>query len=271
MVFNPLPGYPQITNLEIFNQSYLTINVMNVLSLIRTYTEKPISINRIADFPDPRFQNFKGYFGIGTDKGDTIKIWISDDFPEQVLVHELLHVLLRFEGYPEIFRDLNYLKKYIGKTAANQNLIDNLQSVLSSTIDHQIIYPRMGSIAELRTEDYFETLVRAKTNRVNKKNKNSLRYKNIDVFYRQQDLNVLFDLQAFGPSSQLLIQKYSNTYPELYSYFQALNSFVQETGFSTPIVAKESAEKILSGIIEYGEKHNLDQRVNNLWRCLFVK
>jgi len=93
----------------------------------------------------------------------------------------------------------------------------------------------------------------------------------MDVFYRQQDINVLFDLQTFGPSGQSLIGKYANAYPDLYAYFLTLNSSVQETGFSTPALLKQSAEKILSGLIEYGERRKLDQRVNNLWRCLFVR
>jgi len=168
VIFSGQPGFTQMTNLEIYNQSYLTTNVLEIVSLIRKYSDKPITINHIADFPDPRFLHFKGYGGISTDKGDKIKVWLSDNFPEQVLVHELLHVLLRYEGYPEVHRYIGDVDKYIGKTVADERMSDELQSVFSSTIDHQVIYPRMRSMPELETKEYFEALTQTKGSRKNK-------------------------------------------------------------------------------------------------------
>ncbi len=259
----------QISNLQIFNKAYLTENVLDVISSIRKYTDKKICVYDIKTFPDKRFQNFKNYFGISSDKGENIEIWLSENFPEQVLVHELLHILLRLEGFPEIYRNENYIRETVG--TSNINLIDNIQSILSSTIDHQIIYTRMKDNEKLEPESYIQALIEMKFKRLHKTEQGSKKYRNIEIFYRQQDLFVLFDLHIFGELSKKLQIEYSKMHPELVSFFNTLNTSVQKIGFDSPIQAKKSADYIITSIIRFGDVNNLDRRINNLWRCLFVK
>ncbi len=71
--------------------------------------------------------------------GDNIRVYVSKEYPESTIVHELLHVILRLQGYPTVAVDETRVTTQLPE--AMRACMPVLRGSLASTADHPEIYP----------------------------------------------------------------------------------------------------------------------------------
>lgn len=237
---------------------------------IAKLTDKPIIITSLDELAvSSGLQGIEGYLGAAKENDDNIIIAINSNKPEShesTFVHELLHIMINYEGFPKVFINEQFIKKNLPQKL--WALLPKLQAYFSSVLHHPVIYKRMREIYNIDMGVYFNGLLVQKMNRFNsKKNKNDQEV----VFSNQQDIldGLEYCYYEAEQRTKILCQfrKKSNS---AYNMCLDLQRAINKIGILNPQSCKISAEIIKSRIIKYGEKRNLGV-LNNMWEALDIK
>lgn len=208
------------------------------------------------------------YLGATKESNDHITVALNPNKPdtnEATFVHELLHIMLDYEGFPNILINESYATTNIPPPLWSQ--LPKLQSYFSSVLEHPEIYRRMRENYDLDMERYFNALLTQKLNRFNKK-----KWRNDQemVFSNQQD--ILDGLEYFYYSanqSEQILSCFRNNSESSYNSCLRLHEKIEKIGTHTPYSCHKSAKAIKAHIIKYGEKRNLSL-LNNMWKALDI-
>lgn len=242
-----------------------TENTIKALEMLRTYTDKPVVRRAINELDS-------SYLGVLDETRVSIDVYLSEKSPEESFIHEILHQILKYEGFPKVSINEDFVEDYItplisGNEQRVHYVLEVLRNDFSSTIQHPEVYRRMRSFP-LDFEAYFEIEYSQKLERFQKGiPKSNEQY----YFYRQQDILIGCDYLLWGNQGKMLFKKLSEYYPDTYSSFLSLHKDIAEIGFATPKTAFQSAKLIREHIIKYGKRHGLKNKYNRLWEALEIR
>lgn len=164
-----------------------TTSAETALALLATLSDKPVQvvdIQQLAALPITSY--FGAYLGANKETQSNFIVYLNQSYPERVqeavFFHEVLHLLLKYEGFPQITVNLN-----IGRTL-RPNLLDSLVKLrihFASVIDHHIVFTRMRQLIGFDLSEYFDVQVSQKQLRLHRAWEPNTFIRN---FYAQQDI-----------------------------------------------------------------------------------
>jgi hypothetical protein len=243
-----------------------TRNTERALETLRAYTGKRILIRPLEEFSHPSFSPSASYLGIVDETQGEIIIYLSGQCPEQTLVHEVLHKVLDYEGFPNAWIEPGLA----GRLPAEMlRVLPNLQSTLTSTAQHPEVFRRMEEEYDLELDSYHGIQAGQKLRRLER-----LRDKQdpwLYHFMRQEDILMGLDYFLWGAHGERVLELFREAFPEACESCVRLHEKVVKTGFSTPGEALASALVIKDHLIGYGEAHGIEGVLNDMWRALDIR
>ena len=247
-----------------------TTSAETALALLATLSDKPVQvvdIQQLAALPITSY--FGAYLGANKETQSNFIVYLNQSYTERiqeaVFFHEILHLLLKYEGFPQITVNLN-----IGRTL-RPNLLDSLVKLrihFASVIDHHIVFPRMRQLVGFDLSEYFDVQVSQKQLRLDRAWEPNTVIRN---FYAQQD--ILIGLEYFlypEPQRSRILMVFKSKNPSAYASVEDLREKVSQTAVMTPTELFHVAEQVKSHIIKYGEKKALGQ-LNLMWKALDIQ
>lgn len=235
---------------------------------LSNYTDKPIIVKPLSKIT--HIKNIEGYLGIGQERDDSILIGLNSNKPktwENSFVHEALHIILRYENFPIVYIDKDFLHKNIpGPLHA---IIGKIFSYYSSAIEHPEIYKRMKSEYDLEMDLYFKDLYEQKNKRFNIKLPDQKQDK---IFYIQQ--NILDGIEYFyyeEPYKHKIINKFKYVDYSGWKSCKRLHKKIKKTGIHSPENVLKSSKIIKKHIIKYGQEKGLNKLLLDVWRVIDFK
>jgi hypothetical protein len=218
-------------------------------------------------------ESVKKYYGGATELEAEIVIALNYEMPEtnqDTFIHEILHLILKYEGYPEIFINQNVLIKNIPEQY--YNIVYTLRDFLKSAIDHPEIFRRMGKDFQIDMSECHKYDVQLKSTRYSEKMDDGKK----GIFTIQQDILDGHEYFYFDETnSKFMIKILRDNSPRAYDVCLGLSKQTMKTGFMNPSNARKSAQVILDRIIKFGDKNNSltpDGFDSNLiWKCFEIK
>jgi hypothetical protein len=254
-------------------QEYVTQtkNGLRAISMLRKYTDKNILVKDIRELAGrPSFPGVESYLGASENTSENIIIYLNFSYPntcEATFIHEMLHKILRYEGFPEVIIDQ---EKANTLHIQYKQFLPKLQSLFSSIIDHPEIFRRIESEFDLDLHSYYQIQVQQKINRFHKswkeEPKNDQYY-----FFRQQDILIGLEYFFYPPIyKERILQVFNELSPDAYASCSSLYEKVKKIGFYTPESAHQSGKMIKAHIIRYGERKGA-RIFNKTWEALEIK
>jgi hypothetical protein len=247
-----------------------TTNAETALALLATLSDKPVQvvdIQQLAALPITSY--FGAYLGANKETQSNFIVYLNQSYPERiqeaVFFHEVLHLLLKYEGFPQITINLS-----IGSTCRS-NLLDSLVKLrihFASVIDHHIVFPRMRQLIGFDLSEYFDVQVNQKQVRLDRAWEPNTVIRN---FYAQQD--ILIGLEYFlypEPQRSCILRVFKSKNPGAYASVEDLQEKVSQTAVITPKELFDIAKQIKSHIIKYGGKKAISH-LNVMWKALDIK
>lgn len=249
-----------------------TSNTKKMVSLLERCTKKPIQIRDIAEFANkPGLAHIANYLGEVKEYSNRIEVHLNFSKPESVceavFVHELLHVMLRYQGFPGIATPME--EQY--RLPANLvPLLERMRSLFSSTIDHLKIYKVMQAEFNLDSSLYFKDQIDAKLRRFSKFSYKDTPKNAEYYFHIQQDILDGLNYYEFPESfKQQILTVFMETDSDGLASCSALHRKLNKIGYSTPENMFKCANEVKDWIIKYGEKKSVGV-VNLLWQAIHV-
>ena len=115
-----------------------------VLALLAKLTDKPVQVCDIQQLTVlPTTAYFGTYLGANKETRSNFIVYLNHSYPEKiqeaVFFHEALHLILKYEGFPQIKVNLSIV------STLQPNLLESLGKLrihFASIVDHHIIFPR---------------------------------------------------------------------------------------------------------------------------------
>ena len=233
-------------------------------------TDKPIVMTTVQHLAQTEVvKSLENNLGVCKETADCITVALHPDRPEtheNTFVHELLHKMLKHEGFPEIRIDEVYADTNI--PAPLWPSLGNLRSRFGSVLQHPEVYRRMRQDYNLDMEHYFESLLKQKVSRFSKKrggNGQEL------IFCNQQDILDGLEYFYYDPDQRKQVQScFRDSSESAYNSCLQLHAEIEKTGTHTAHSCLRSGKVIRAHIIKFGEKRNLNV-LNNMWKALDIK
>lgn len=244
-----------------------TANTRKVLDMLRGFTNREVEVKPIEEFQAPGFTQPVTYFGITQLSEDHLRIYVSTECHEAILIHEILHIILRYESFPVVGVDETCAERRLPKPA--RDCLPILAGRLASTVDHPEIHRRMESDYDLNTDRYYSVHAERETDKIIRESGQTLERDDY-VFVCQQNILSCLDFLLWGKPHTGLLDTVRRHYPEVFNSSQALRRKVARTGFSTPLGAFKSANVIRSHIVNYGKRRFVSKELPLMWKSLTI-
>lgn len=248
-----------------------TENTKSAVDKLRKYTNKIIIIRDVKEFSNHLFlSGATSYLGVTKEDEKEIFVWLNFTYPDNIIeaifVHEILHILLKNEGFPEVMINNNTARNLPSEMKSG---LQKLQPVFSSAITHPEIYHRMYNEFDLNLDPYFEIEVKQKISRFQKGKEPTI--KNGEYyFYRQQDILAGLDYFLYGKDySNKILDIFKSYHRNAYDSCIYLNRRVNRIGLNNPRAVYKSAQFIKEYMIKYGNKRSIGI-YNELWKALDI-
>ena len=241
-----------------------------VLALLANLSDKPVrvcDIQQLAALPTTAY--FGTYLGANKEIQSSFMVYLNRSYPEKiqeaVFFHEVLHLILKCEGFPQITVNLNIA------SALKPNLLESLGKLrvhFASVIDHHIVFPRMLQLIGFDLSEYFDVQVNQKKLRLDRAREPNHIIRN---FYAQQD--ILVGLEYFlypEPQRNRILEVFKDKNPAAHACLTVLRERVAQTTIKTPTDLFHVAEQMKSHTIKYGEKNAIGQ-LNLMWKALDIQ
>lgn len=233
-------------------------------------TDKPIILTTVQEVAKSSgIKGVEGYLGAAKENDDHIVVALNPNKPESqesAFVHELLHIMLDYEGFPNVRINEQYAMTNLPQHLWAQ--LPKLQAYFSSVLDHPEIYRRMRETYNQDMGAYFDGLLTQKINRFNKKKRSNDQEL---VFSNQQD--ILDGLEYFYYDVKQrteILAHFKEKSNSAHNSCLGLQRAIDKIGMHNPQSCRKSAEMIKARILKYGEKRNL-KLLNNMWKALDIE
>jgi hypothetical protein len=182
---------------------------------------------------------------------------------ECTFVHECLHAILRVEGFPCAESDDQDI------TSENHlRSLSNITGNVTNAMHHPEIYKRMAADFQLRMDDYFGNVVKAKKNRFRKLRSNC--QGGIEEIYLSQQ-NFLDAVEYFFYPPLFrdeIFSEFNSLFPENCSFMKAIRD--KDLRYGSFKEAKASMESMLDRIRRYASKRGAEALNDQVWDRIFV-
>jgi hypothetical protein len=247
-----------------------TTSAETALDLLAKLSSKPVQVCDIQQLANRTSQSyFETYLGANEDVSGNFIIYLNTSHPERiqeaVFFHELLHLMLKYEGFPQIEINSSIWSRL---EPSVQESLGKLRIHFASVLDHHIVFRRMRKLIGFDLSAYFDVQVSQKQQRFDQMPRV------LDVvmrnFYVQQD--ILIGLEYFlypQPQRGRILTAFKNKDPIAYASCGALRDKISKNTVKTPAELFRVAEQVESHIIKYGEKKSIG-KINLMWKALDI-
>jgi len=243
-------------------------SVSSAIHILRRLSdERKITVKDLREVPIPG-----SYLGALMRFEDRIDIYCDQSRPEivreAIIVHEILHVILSREGFPEVIVEES---TYSGLPPQQRDVLTRLKDRFKSAIDHPEVFRRMISMFELDLDSYFDAQVEQKLHMFQSDSLDRTAKSQNYYFHGQQSIMWGIELFWYPRKQRDQIQSaFRRTHPDSHQSCVLLYNKVKEVGFQTPTSCYESAQIMKSHIISYGENRKIGA-FNRMWEALHVR
>lgn len=230
--------------------------------------EREIIVKDIKEFPDP---DYRHYSAVSRIEKEMIEIYINFEYPfeiqEESYVHELLHLILKNEGYPIIFfTEDDFLKI----PEENRGVFIELGVNFQTSIEHPEIYSRYLQFFDLNIDVVFQFKIHQQIQNWKSKKSRNEHIKNI-YFGNQQEIMQSVQYYYYPNEYRFkILELFKNYYPGPHNSSEILHKKIQKYKFNNPKNCYISAKIIKEHIINYGRRKGI-QDINILWETLKIK
>ncbi len=246
-----------------------TPNTRQAKDILFNHTQKPLIIEDLNKLKLTGKDYSVSDLGVSEERDDKIYIWLSDQYPEAVFLHEILHVILRYQGYPQICINRDFVKKHYPAQVLSS--LKNFQIMFASTIEHPEVFRRLEQHFSIDLNKYFDLQVKQQHKRINSKLNKSITANSPPYYlFRQQDILFGLDYFLWGERGKELLALINEQYPLTYQSCCSLFDKIKKTGFTTPDAAHQSAQTVKDHLIEFGQINFLSEYYNNIWVALDI-
>lgn len=190
---------------------------------------------------------------------DQYRVYLNENLPEHMAAHELLHIVLIQEGYPEpqIVEGMQCRNSFY-----RTQFIAEMTNLMNKFI-HPEVYRRM--------EGYGLDMVPYQ-DRVSKELADLARHQFVNGLVafplaRQAQVFNVWDLLALGEPGHRALSIYKTNARDIYEVADKSSAFLKTIGLATPETSGRVAELLLEEIISFGIRLG-DEPDNDLWRAL---
>lgn len=244
-----------------------TANTRKALEALRGFTDREVEVKPIKEFRAPGFRQPMSYLGITQLSDDHLRIYLSTEYPEAILIHEILHIILRYEGFPVVGFDETCTERRLPQPV--RDCLPGLTGRLASTVDHPEIHRRMETDYDLDMDRYYSIHAERETDKIIRESGQTLEHDD-HVFVCQQNILSCLDFLLWGKPHAGLLDTLWRHYPEVFNSSQVLWRKVAGTGFSTPSDAFKSANVIKSHVVNYGKRRFERKELTLMWKSLMI-
>jgi len=241
-----------------------TSNTKRAREQLQKLISKPIIVRPISELRIPGKKGPVTYLGACCEEDSAIRIWCSDKCPEATFVHEILHRILEYEGFPRVDVSEEYLTTSPPRFI---NAVMRLRDNFSSTIEHPEVFRRMREDYKLDLPHYYHFEVKQKLHRFKVGSSITVSHPEY-YFHQQQDILIGLDFYLWGNQAKVLFDVFRQVSPEAFKACEQLHGILHEVGFSTPDQMAKSAQLIHGHIIEFGHQHNLKAEFQDMWKAI---
>lgn len=87
------------SKIEMKNHMIDPVNTKKALAILGGFIDREVEVKPIEEFRDPGFRQPITHLGITQLSDNCFRIYLSTEYPEAILIHEILHIILRYEGF----------------------------------------------------------------------------------------------------------------------------------------------------------------------------
>jgi len=248
-----------------------TENTLKVREELRKYDSRPLIVRDIKELKHhPKYSNLANYLGVNFPyQQDQIQIYVDREYAEAVIVHEILHSILIYEGYPQVEINITLFSQL---PKPFQDITENIERKFQDTIDHIEILRRMKEQYTIDIDRYFFKLYNIKYEKF-QRGKNE-RFRICDGFIFREQEYILEGIDYFNyiePYKEKLFNTFNVIYPNACILCKNICDIISPTEFKTPKKMREVAIQIQQHIIEYGENKYHNKIFNMVWKTLTIK
>jgi hypothetical protein len=246
-----------------------TPNTEQARAELALHTNKPIrvvSMDEAAQLLNaPHIAEYGGVASIGRDYFLIGLNFEHEQTSEATFVHEVQHLILREEGFPEVDVEPHGLEQ-------SPELLNNarrIANLLGTALDHPEVYRRMGENYELDLGTYYKGLERRKKDRLAKKHVPQDIHSR--TFSEQQDILDALDYYHYlEPNKKELLDLFRETSGTAAHACAELYKKLSKNGMSSPDECRRGGEAILEKLINYGERKQLPAHIQQMWKSLKI-
>jgi hypothetical protein len=246
-------------------------NISRAADMLRRFSDK-----RQIVVKDKRESGVPGtYLAFVTEEGGRIVIYcdmsLSESVREVIVVHEILHKILNYEGYPQVTIDKTawaLLPPEVQDLLIRKN---GLRDRFQSAIDHPEIFRRIISGFELDIDSYFDIQVSQKLRMFQSDSSRRLSG-GADYYFREQQ-NIMWGIELFWyPTAHRnrILFAFEESHPDSYHSCLSLYEKIKGIGFGSPDAAYKCVSAVKSHIAEYGKSRNTG-RYERMWEALEIR
>jgi len=237
--------------------------VKKALKDARAIANKPINLKALDEWNGPPKKSFTGLkSALLDDNKDSFDVYVGDDLPIQMAIHEILHIIIISENHPELKFDPGVQRR--NSDMEKQFQADEMLIGFYNKFVHLEIYRRMTEVYGLAMELYREKIA------------NELECLARDLFDKgffesplgkQAQIFNVFDLMALVDKGHSSLNFFRTNAEDVYEVSDQAFSAVKEIGLSNPDSAIKAGNVLLEQIISYGDSME-NEATNDLWRAL---
>lgn len=238
-------------------------SVSAALRDLKALSDRPISVKHtsewVASEPGDPFSLHSAAYLRTPDRDE---VYVGDDIPEHMAVHELIHPILWAEGYPDVRLVQRPGLRYSPK---HQELFERHIDGIRDSLEHHEVHRRMRDTYGLDMAPYF----------THKAAEHSLQLDGIVAnvsreipFFIQKEIIDVLELLAYRDFFRGSLEAYRQATPLAFSFCEQLLEQVTPVGFSTPDDAQRCYEMIRTFLVELGIRVGMNESENDLWRAL---
>lgn len=230
-------------------------------NLLRKYTNKPIIIKNILDLG-------LTYSGANIENDSEIIIYLRNDLSvthqESVYIHELLHSIIRYQGYPDVHF---IIPSAFANEPQTENVLKKISGDLSSSLTHPKIYNMMINDFNLDIEEYFNELVKSKDILYNRPEPELEHDK---VFRIQQGAVIGYEVLFYQSSQkEIVLNLMKEKEPDAYNVLQKIKRDVAKYDCSKINDINNIFKIIIKHIKKYASNKKI-RKINNFWDALIL-
>lgn len=235
-------------------------NVKTLLERVRTLTTRPINFRHTSEWKPTATGHPPRLISPAMHPTDTsYDIYLNEVLPEQMVVHELLHIVLVEEGYPDIAFD----ETKAPKNAPHRQYFEGFYDDLVNKLQHPEIYRRME-------EEYGQDMPPYRAHVTDGLIAQAFDPSNQFLSFplgKQTAIVEIIDHLYLQPESRKNLHRYRSATPITYKVAISIHQEMKKIEFRTPQDALKCLNIFLDHIYECGKKigAKLD---NELWRAI---